>query len=288
MRSRTLQADDNPGMAKTPSLVIPSGAPLPSRDLSDAEFAELDDLLAATPEPLEPLDVVMLDGYLCGLLVQPVLLAPEQWLPSVFDIDSRRLPEGHDPAWQARCAELILRRHAALNRAMVEDGWFDPLVLEPDEEAEAELAAAADAADAAPAAALADGEAAKDELAGLGPISQALMPWVAGFQHATLCFPALLDLPEDDVALAVARLFRHLPTETDEEREVVATLDREFPLETLDDAIEELVVTVADLSDLTRDARYRVETVQRETPKVGRNDPCHCGSGKKFKACHGK
>ncbi|MEK7062341.1 MAG: SEC-C metal-binding domain-containing protein, partial [Patescibacteria group bacterium] len=22
--------------------------------------------------------------------------------------------------------------------------------------------------------------------------------------------------------------------------------------------------------------------------KVGRNDPCHCGSGKKYKKCHGK
>ena len=26
----------------------------------------------------------------------------------------------------------------------------------------------------------------------------------------------------------------------------------------------------------------------RNAPKVGRNDPCPCGSGKKFKACHGK
>jgi len=26
----------------------------------------------------------------------------------------------------------------------------------------------------------------------------------------------------------------------------------------------------------------------REAPKIGRNDPCHCGSGKKFKHCHGK
>jgi SEC-C motif-containing protein len=26
---------------------------------------------------------------------------------------------------------------------------------------------------------------------------------------------------------------------------------------------------------------------QRETPKVGRNDPCPCGSGKKFKKCCG-
>jgi hypothetical protein len=29
------------------------------------------------------------------------------------------------------------------------------------------------------------------------------------------------------------------------------------------------------------------EPYVRETPKVGRNDPCPCGSGKKFKKCHG-
>ncbi len=28
--------------------------------------------------------------------------------------------------------------------------------------------------------------------------------------------------------------------------------------------------------------------MRREGPKVGRNDPCHCGSGQKFKKCHGK
>ncbi len=27
-------------------------------------------------------------------------------------------------------------------------------------------------------------------------------------------------------------------------------------------------------------------TVKREGPKLGRNDPCHCGSGKKYKSCH--
>jgi preprotein translocase subunit SecA len=30
-----------------------------------------------------------------------------------------------------------------------------------------------------------------------------------------------------------------------------------------------------------------VQTVRREGPKVGRNDPCPCGSGKKYKKCHG-
>ncbi|HKP58937.1 MAG TPA: preprotein translocase subunit SecA [Polyangiales bacterium] len=29
-----------------------------------------------------------------------------------------------------------------------------------------------------------------------------------------------------------------------------------------------------------------VQTVRRERPKVGRNDPCWCGSGKKYKHCH--
>jgi preprotein translocase subunit SecA len=29
------------------------------------------------------------------------------------------------------------------------------------------------------------------------------------------------------------------------------------------------------------------KTVKRDEPKVGRNDPCPCGSGKKYKKCHG-
>ncbi len=32
----------------------------------------------------------------------------------------------------------------------------------------------------------------------------------------------------------------------------------------------------------------KVETVVRQDPKIGRNDPCPCGSGKKYKNCHGQ
>ena len=113
------------------------------------------------------------------------------------------------------------------------------------------------------------------------------MPWVTGFLMANEQFTGLSDMPDDAVHVALARLYRHLPAETDEERELVATLDREQPLASMDDAIEELVVTVADLWDLTQKSRYHVETIKRDTPKLGRNDPCHCGSGKKFKKCHG-
>ena len=30
---------------------------------------------------------------------------------------------------------------------------------------------------------------------------------------------------------------------------------------------------------------HKQETVRRQAPKVGRNDPCPCGSGKKYKNC---
>ncbi|MFW7378261.1 MAG: preprotein translocase subunit SecA [Oligoflexus sp.] len=36
------------------------------------------------------------------------------------------------------------------------------------------------------------------------------------------------------------------------------------------------------------DAGNKIETIRREGQKVGRNDPCPCGSGKKYKKCHGQ
>jgi len=33
--------------------------------------------------------------------------------------------------------------------------------------------------------------------------------------------------------------------------------------------------------------RVTVQPVRRDGPKIGRNDPCPCGSGQKFKKCHG-
>ena len=35
-------------------------------------------------------------------------------------------------------------------------------------------------------------------------------------------------------------------------------------------------------------AQQGVATLQRDEPKIGRNDPCPCGSGKKYKHCHGQ
>jgi preprotein translocase subunit SecA len=37
-----------------------------------------------------------------------------------------------------------------------------------------------------------------------------------------------------------------------------------------------------------REPPAKPETFVRQDKKVGRNEPCPCGSGKKFKHCHGK
>jgi preprotein translocase subunit SecA len=47
----------------------------------------------------------------------------------------------------------------------------------------------------------------------------------------------------------------------------------------------------AEVAEAPRPARTGgddvVKTVRRDEPKVGRNDPCPCGSGRKYKKCHG-
>ena len=231
------------------------------QDLSEAEFAELGELLAGIPEPLEPLDGVMLEGFLCGVVVQPVLLDPDVWLPYVFDAGGHRWGEAEPSAEQRRLRALVLRRHAALNRALAEHGGFDPFLFEPDSDDEA-----------------AEGGVAAD------PVATTLQPWVAGFEQAMQLLPALVELDDPQVTSALARVLRFLPREApgagepDTTRSVGVSLDQ---------AVDDVVGAVAELYELTLPLRYKVEAVRHEAPKVGRNDPCPCGSGRKFKHCHG-
>ena len=52
------------------------------------------------------------------------------------------------------------------------------------------------------------------------------------------------------------------------------------------DAFGSAIWAVYDLRQLWRSLGPRVETV-RKADEPGRNDPCPCGSGKKYKKCHG-
>ncbi len=52
-------------------------------------------------------------------------------------------------------------------------------------------------------------------------------------------------------------------------------------------ALQRLTETHAAAGEEGEAPKPKQETVVRQTPKVGRNDPCPCGSGKKYKKCHG-
>lgn len=225
-----------------------TAAGTPTVDLTDAEIAELGELLADLPGPVE---TSWADGYLCGWVALHRSADDGAWI---------------DPAWPERLVVLLRRRLAALRASIVEWGDFQPLVFEFDEHhpmavSEYEVAAR------------------------LPPESQALMPWVGGFRAALETDP---DAAADaDAAAPLARLYRHLPPSDALERDVHAIVDREQPLAGLDAAIDDLVAAVVEIADLVQARRYRVATVRRDAPKVGRNDPCPCGSGRKFKLCHG-
>jgi len=79
------------------NLRMPSAKPGKPLALTEAELDELQRLVDAVPAPLEPLDVSMIDGFLCGVLLQPQPIAPARWLPFVTDVDARALPRSFDP-----------------------------------------------------------------------------------------------------------------------------------------------------------------------------------------------
>ncbi len=63
-------------------------------------------------------------------------------------------------------------------------------------------------------------------------------------------------------------------------------------LDAVHQSLDEMGADVAELPQPMlqpqEEAAPVVQTVRRDTPKVGRNDPCPCGSGKKYKHCCGK
>ncbi|MCK7493043.1 MAG: UPF0149 family protein [Comamonadaceae bacterium] len=80
------------------------------------------------PAPLEPLDLSALDGFLCGVLLQPRPLPRRRagW-PFVADVEGRRAA-ARASSWTQLHA-LVLRRHAELDRAIAAAAVVRPLDL---------------------------------------------------------------------------------------------------------------------------------------------------------------
>lgn len=190
--------------------------------LTEADIDTLQALLDAVPAPCEPLDASMLDGYLCGVLLQPRRVPESRWLPHVTDVDGRPVSPAHD---LAALHALVRRRHAELDAAIAQRQWFDPWVFE--------LGEADDDAPASP--------------------SQTVYPWVAGFATAMEFFPELMGEHEATLTEPLALLYRHLdPDDLEDADALIEEIETLEPPERLEEAVEDLVRATLLIADVAR------------------------------------
>lgn len=227
------------------------------RDLSDTEIARLQNLLdaqastgtaggAAMAEA--PLDVSALDGYLCGVLLQPHPVPERDWWP--FGAATTRDTEA--------LQSLVRQRHAALEEAIAARRWFDPWIfeLEPDPAADPGVGDAGGFAAA--------------------PVRDSVLPWVAGFALAAERFPALMRHDEQALAEPLALLYQHFDGEDleglEDEPALAGALATAEPPADMGEAAEDLVRAVLLLADVSR-------PVRPQPPAPGRRGPAHASPG---------
>lgn len=217
--------------------------------LVDDEFDRLDDLLTSLDHD-DTMIVEELDGFLAALACVPEAVAEDEWLAVALGID----PPGRDDAALGEIVALLLR-HARHVRDALDSGRFAP-VLAYDDRGEV------------------DGSA-----------------WAVGFLRAVELHPeswdAMLDEKGFDDALDAVEA---LASTLDDESTAPAPTPAQRQA-----SIDRMIGDVADIHEFFRPYResgttpqgLRVETLRRAEPKIGRNDPCPCGSGRKYKHCCG-
>ena len=226
--------------------------------LSDTEVSELDELLQALPDELDPLDVECSTASSTAILLQPDPVLPSAWQPFIFDAQGRETPLWDDVAKTQRAIDLIMRRHNELAAYIAAREPFDPVIFELEDDNGKPMAGQ--------------------------PAIAALEPWAEGFMNALAAFPALLEAlqGDDESTVALTGILRHLPSNPDdasaESREFAqdkAALDRDMPLADLDDAIDALVTAVMDIADITRPRR----PASRRPPRWGATTRARAAAG---------
>ena len=190
--------------------------------LTDADIDRLDELLSSIHEPLQPMDASAVDGYLCGVLLQPVTILWADVLPALFDADARSgVPPGVPAAVVDEVSTLAQRRHAELAAAIAGRRWFDPWIFEPDDD------------DDTP--------------------SAAQLLWVSGFSIALERWPQLLKLSNPALQEPLAVLFASVhPDDLEDADDLLPLIETLEPPSTLEEAAEDLVRSVLLLADVSR------------------------------------
>jgi uncharacterized protein len=216
--------------------------------LTDEELDELGEFLLSPATPEDAMDIAMLDGFLTALAIGPHTLPPSAWMPLVW---------GGEMAWQSReqadrMIGLVFRHaNSIVFHLRDEPDTFEPLLYE--REHEGALVPVLD-------------EWCTGFVEGMALDEEGWLPLVESAEGDELLYPILLFGSEDGAAA-----LRDDPTLEDRSEEFAELLGERIM------AIRERWLPT----------RKQKSTLRREEPKVGRNEPCPCGSGKKFKKCCG-
>lgn len=249
------------------------------RDSTEAEVAAFDDVCQRLAGFNPGLSAEYIDGWLCALAAGPRLPPAELWLEKMLgDSFSRAFA---DPPEVARALAALQGRLAVLCAQLDPEALLDhpdqlrlaPLVDEWSDADREQIAAAAQA-DGSPAPL---------------PLSGAF--WASGVIAAMQAHDDIWVEPTDaDTARVFGSLidqisFLELPQgHPDIERHAQTYWPEGLPER--DRLIDEALFVVQELRLFWLDQAPRPET-RRVGPTPGRNDPCPCGSGRKYKKCHG-
>lgn len=264
-----------------------AGAPALDADALDALDALLEDLRTRSEEVPQ---WEFCDGFLTALVCTRRAIGPGEYLPMLLgDGEAVEVPEGQalpllpmfaDAAQQALFLQLWMRRWNEVVQAL-----DAPVETLDDERAfEPEVMDMRGAIASLP-------EAERAELAGQ-EIPSFAQVWALGFMFAVENWPEEWQAPRDkeaarwldDALGSIVAL-----TEDDTGTPEVSMYSEDGAPSTSQARVEafgEAIWAVYDLRQLWRSLGPRTETV-RKAPEPGRNDPCPCGSGKKYKKCCG-
>lgn len=230
------------------------------------------------------------DGFLAALVCTRRPIPPAEYLPMLLgDGEALEVAEGEplpllpaftDAAQQARFIELWMRRWDEVVRQLDAD-------VQSLDEDEAYAPEAMDMRGAV--ASLPEADRAEMEGQEIPSFAQV---WALGFMFAVENWPDEWAAPRDKEAAqwlddALDRIVAL--TEDDTGKPEVCMYSEDGAPSTSKARVEafgEAIWAVYDLRQLWKSMGPRVETL-RKPPEPGRNDPCWCGSGKKFKKCHG-
>lgn len=220
------------------------------RGLSTAELDRLEQLLASDVFHEEAMPLDMLQGLFCAVASAPDLIPPSRWLPVALGDN----PDYETPEQAQEILGLLMRFYNQTIREL-DDGRGITLYVFPDGEGEDDLAI-----------------------------------WCEGYLDGVALSETDWDEhgePEevDELLFPFMLLSGRMREAAEEAGDPVPSLDEEREMKRQASAC--FGDSVIAMYSYWFDKRILHAPIRRDGPKVGRNDPCPCGSGKKFKSCHG-